>query len=217
MTFFAALTVMLLAFRWPVFFSPFQFNPDESTFVSCTLNLHHDPVLYRSTLGYHLNLYPRMLPGLLGLPQNFLTSRIMALLVVCGSLAAFYHTCRLFASTSMARLATLAPATFYALTTKRDFVHFSSEHMPVLILTGSLYFALRLPEEKRRISWVAFGAGVLLGAAPFAKNQVAPFALVVTLFCYAFVLMRDEPWSARLRTCFWLTLGGMTVPALFVS
>ncbi len=215
-TFFIALTVMLFAFRWPVFFFPYQFNPDESTFISCTLNLHHDPVFFRSTLGYHLNMYPRMLPGLLGLPQNFMTSRIMALLVVCGTLAVFHRTCRLFASSTAARLATLAPATFYALTTKGDFVHFSSEHIPILLLSGAIYYTLRIPEEKKRPSWIAYAAGLLLGAAPFAKNQATYFALVITLFCYAFILRRNELWREKLRTCFWLTLGGMTVPALIV-
>lgn len=218
--FVAALAVMLLAFRWPVFFYQHQLNPDESGYMSQTLTLRHDPVFWRSvTAGTSgpVNIYPRLLPSLFGFPVTYFTSRVMALIIIAGILTVFYFTCRRFATATFARLATLAPATFLALTTNGDFVHYSGEHMPVLLLATASYLALRLPDPGRRISACAFLAGCLLGAAPFAKLQAGVFALTITIFCYVFLLGRDEPWRRRWQRCGWLTLGGITIPLLVAA
>ncbi len=45
----AALT--MLAFRWPVVWTPHQLNPDESQLIAGAITLRHDPVFWRSVDG----------------------------------------------------------------------------------------------------------------------------------------------------------------------
>ena len=215
--FLAAVALLMLAFRWQVFYFPQHLNPDESSYISQSLTLVHDPVYWRSiTAGTSgpFNTYPRLIPALLGLPDNYATSRVMAMIVAVGCLSVFYATCRRFAHASLARVATLAAATFWALTTNGDFTHYSGEHMPVLLLLVASHLALRLPDSERWTSGMAWLAGFVLGAIPFAKLQGSVLALAITFFCYVFLLRRGESWPRRLGRCGWLTLGGLTAPAL---
>jgi Flp pilus assembly protein TadD len=218
--FFAALAMMLLAFRWPVFLFHRQLNPDESGYISQALTLRHDPVFWRSiTSGTSgpINTYPRLLPALLGLPLNFMTSRFMALGLALGFLIVFYFTCHCFASVTFSRLSVLAPATFLALTTNGDFTHHSGEHLPVLLLALAAFVALRLTDSVRKTSAMAYAAGWLLGAVPFAKLQGGVLAMTTAIFCGVYLLLRNESLMTRLKRCGFLILGGVTVPALVVA
>lgn len=215
--FLSMLALLMLAFRWQVFFFPQQLNPDESGYISQSLALVHDPVYWRSiTAGTSgpLNTYPRLIPALLGFSDTYATSRFMAMVLAIISLSVFYATYRPFAPVALARVATLAAATFWALTTNGDFTHYSGEHLPVLLLLIASNLALRLPESVRWTSGVAWSAGFVLGAIPFAKLQGSLLALTITFFCYVFLLRRDESWARRLGHCGWLTFGGLTAPAL---
>lgn len=217
--FLLALAAMLFAFRWPVFFYPHHLNPDESGYIATTLTLHHDPIFWRSaTAGTSgpLNIYPRMLPGLFGMADTFFISRVMALFIVISCLAVFHSTCRKFASSTFARLATLAPATFFALTTSGDFTHYSGELMPMLLLAIASYLALRLSDSVKRTSELSFITGCLLGALPFAKLQASVLGVCIAVFCYVFLLGRKESWKQRGKRCAWLTLGGGTAPVIMV-
>jgi hypothetical protein len=217
MLFLASIGFLMLVFRWQVFYFPQHLNPDESSYISQSLTLVHDPVYWRSiTAGTSgpLNTYPRLIPALLGFADNYASSRIMAMILAVASLSVFYATCRRFAHASMARIATLAAATFWALTTNGDFTHYSGEHMPVLLLLVASYLALRLPDSVRWTSGTAWLAGFVLGAIPFAKLQGSVLALAITFFCYVFLLRRGESWPRRLGRCGWLTFGGLIAPAM---
>ena len=215
--FLAAVAFLMLVFRWQVFYFPQHLNPDESGYISQSLTLVHDPVYWRSiTAGTSgpLNTYPRLIPALLGFADTYAASRVMAMSLAIVCLSVFYATCRRFAHASLARVATLAAATFWALTTNGDFTHYSGEHLPVLLLLVASYLALRLPDSARWASGTAWLAGFVLGAIPFAKLQGSVLALTITFFCYFFLLRRGESWPRRLGRCGWLTLGGLTAPAL---
>lgn len=215
--FLSSLALLMLAFRWQVFYFPQHLNPDESGYISQSLTLAHDPVYWRSvTAGTSgpINTYPRLIPALLGFADTYASSRFMAMILAVGCLSIFYATCRRFTHASLARVATLAAATFWALTTNGDFTHYSGEHMPVLLLLVASYLALRLPESARWPSGTAWLAGFVLGAIPFAKLQGSVLALTITFFCYVFLIRRNESWRHRLGRCGWLTLGGLTAPAL---
>ena len=217
LVFLSSLALLMLAFRWQVFYFPEHLNPDESGYISQSLTLAHDPVYWRSiTAGTSgpFNTYPRLIPALLGFEDTYATSRVMAMILAVVCLSVFYATCRRFAHASLARMATLAAATFWALTTNGDFTHYSGEHMPVLLLLVASYLALRLPDSARWPSGTAWLAGFVLGAIPFAKLQGSVLALTITFFCYVFLLRRSESWPRRLGWCGWLTLGGLTAPAL---
>ncbi len=218
--FLAVLAAMLLAFRWPLFFVPYALNLDEAGHLSQALTLRHDPVFWRSisagTSG-PLNIYPQYLLHLLGFPASYATSRALALAVVFGSLVCLFATFRRFSFPALARLGTMLPATFFAATVNRDFTHCSSEHVPMLLLMLGTALALRLREPLRRPGRVAFLAGLVLGAVPFAKLQGGVIAIVVALFSYIFLIERDDPRKVRLRLCVCLTLGGLAVPFAIVG
>ena len=167
LVFLSILALLMLAFRWQVFYFPEHLNPDESGYISQSLTLAHDPVYWRSiTAGTSgpFNTYPRLIPALLGFEDTYATSRVMAMILAVVCLSVFYATCSRFAHASLARTA-----------------------------------------------WLA---GFVLGAIPFAKLQGSVLALTITFFCYVFLLRRSESWPRRLGWCGWLTLGGLTAPAL---
>jgi hypothetical protein len=218
--FLGAMALMLLCFRWPFFFFPHQLNPDESSRISQALTLKDDLIFWRSisagTSG-PLNVFPHLFLGLFDPPRYYGVDRFLALSVAFGSLVIFYATLRRQAGPGFARVGTMAPATFLALTTNGDFLHFSSEHIPMLLLAAAWYFTLRLAEPGKAPGAVAWLAGCALGAAPFAKLQASVIALTIAVAGGVFIFLRSESWGRRWKLCGFLTLGGLTVPAVILA
>jgi hypothetical protein len=218
-TFLLALAVTLLAFRWPVFFYPYELNPDESGHISQALTLRIDPIFWRSVAAGTsgpLNVYPQLFLHCLGFPANFATARFLALTIVVICLASFYLTCRCLTCALFARVATLVPATFFALTTNDEFTHCTSEHIPMLLLGVATYLTARLySDASQRSNLHPLLAGVALGAVPFAKLQGSFIALTIAGFCAAIILVRKEDVNARFKAAGYLVLGGVLVPVLF--
>ncbi len=218
--FLVAVALMLLAFRWPFFYFPNYLNPDEASRISQALTLQDDFVFWRSisagTSG-PLNVFPHLFLGFFEPGHYYAVDRFLALCVVMGALVFFHFTVRRQAGPASARLGTLAPAMFFALTTNGDFIHFSGEHVPVLLLAGAWYFAIRLTEPgmvSRRIAWLA---GCLAGAAPFAKLQASVIAVTIAAACFVFIFLRRDPLRRRWLLCGFLTAGGFTVPAVILA
>ena len=219
--FLAVAAMAIFAFRWPILAYPKDLNPDESCFIREALTLRHDPVFWRSvssgTSG-PLNIFPLLLPWLVGFPLNYPAARLVGLSCIVGAIAFYYFTCRRLAPLFLARLAVLPPLTFLALVTFAGLVHFSSEHVPLFLVTTAFCLALQLAESQRNPSRIAFAAGCILGAVPFTKVQSTLLALTITVFCYLFLLTRfRESARTRLRYCGWLTLGSLAVPMLLLS
>lgn len=198
--------------RLPVLLFNRELNPDESQMISHAITLAQWPVYWQSVDGTTigpLDLYALLLPRLLGLGFDYTAARVLGLGCIAASLAFLFGSLRAFFGASVARVAWLPALLFLSFTQVPDFVHYSSEHVPLVLLGGAVWLFARSVSEKNTPLIRAFGIGLLLGMVPFGKLQGVPPAGVVAVF--ALVLF----WQRRqLRQIAFLLVGGLTFPVL---
>ena len=166
------LLLFLAAWRWPFLFCASEYNPDESQFIAGAMALAHDPVFWRSVDGVTsgpLDFYVLLPLHWLGLPFDYFTARVTALLLTWITLLFVLRAFRAYAPAAVAQLAVLPGAVFFAAASHHDFVHYSSELAPLALL------ALAVGQIERRPLVATFVAGCL----PWAKLQAAPLAVAV--------------------------------------
>lgn len=205
------LAVILLAGRWASLLYRGELNADESQLLAGAHALTHDPVFWRSVNGWTagpLDFFALWPAGWICDWEGYLPARLTAWALIAASLALLHQCLALLAGRPAARLATLAIATIEALTNAPDFLHYSTELIPVALQAGAFYAATR--------RWLGGGTGwcvlggVLLGAVPFGKLQAAPLAALTGLgwLVAEFVLRRPD----RARSIVAL-VGGAVLPA----
>ena len=89
-------------------------------------------------------------------------------------------------------LLSLPLVAFYSLTNAAEFLHYSSELLPVLIITIALFITVCLfykgVSSNFRYMLLLGVLGLLLGSVPFAKIQAFPIALTIATFVLLFLL-----------------------------
>lgn len=191
-----AIFVALFAWRWPFLLVAHQLTPDEAQQVAGAVTLAHDPVFWRSVDGATagpLNFYVLLLPSWLGAPVDFFFARLIGLVCVGTSLA-LGHRILSAEGRQAAVPATLAATLAFALTTDLEFVHYSTEHLPILLSTVALALAWRASRSASALPWLA--AGGVAGLLPWAKLQALPFLALVGAGA-ALGFMRDWPAHPR--------------------
>ena len=189
--FIAALTLCFIAFRWPLWFVGHELNVDESNMLAEAITLLHDPIFWRSVDGSThgpLNVYPLWLAKIVGLNLDYFGARVIGAAMIWMVIFACYRAFSMAARERLARVAVLPVFCYLAFTTFGDFVHYSSEHVPLLLVTVAFWLLmgeLTQPESRRVRSphWIL--AGLFLGSVPMAKLQAVPIA--VALFAGAMV------------------------------
>jgi hypothetical protein len=173
-----------------------QVNPDEGLFLAAAHKLFRDPVFFRAvdcgTSG-PFNVVPLMLPALFGISPDYASARVIALLLIIGSLVVFYRTFSLLADESLARIAILPAAGTFAAFRYGDFQHYSSECVSLLLLAFSVYICVRIfltPQWHVRRLIVL---GVLTGVAFLGKMQAVPIIGCVCLVGVAYIRRSGNP------------------------
>jgi hypothetical protein len=202
----ALLFLFLLAWRWPFLLAAGDFNPDESQLIAGAITLTYDPVFWRSvdgTTSGPLNFYALLPLHWLGLPLDYFSARLTGLLLIAGALWFCHRTLtRLFDRTS-AWLGVLPVLIFFATVTNTDLIHYSSEHLSLLLMAGTIaLLAGRKPGDLIRLAAACFLAGCL----PLGKLQTAPLFLV---------LLGWGLWQSRSEAGWitWLRRGAVAVGA----
>jgi len=200
----AALT--LLSFRWPLLLVQHQLNPDESQLIAGAITLCHDPVFWRSVDGCTagpVDFYP-LLPAALGDGLgSYVVARLLALTVVWGTLVFAGESLARVGGAALARIVVLPAIAAVAFTTTPDFVFYSTELMPALLIAAAGYVAVKqqLAPSPRRL-WLM---GALLGSVPWGKLQAIPLAAVLWL-----LILEGERQAGRGRAALPpLCLGGL--------
>jgi len=202
----------LVAFRWPLIWLPHELYPDESQLLTGALTLRHDPVFWRSVdghtagpLDFYALLPATFFPGI----TVYAGARLTATLLVWGMLVAAGETVALIADRPFIRIVVLPAAVFAAFTTSPEFLHYSTELVPglLLALAGLLSVRQSIWPSPRNLWAVA----LLLGATPFAKLQAGPAAAGLGL-----LLLGLEIASGRPRNLGVLVIGAL-LPTLFVA
>ena len=203
---------VLVAFRWPLLTLAHELYPDESQLLAGARTLLHDPVFWRSVdggtagpLDYYALLPAALFPG----PTGYAVTRLIAALMVWGLLVAAGETLALVTPRKVARLAVLPALAFAALTTSPEFVHYSTELLPGLLLALAVLAMVRQSVRAARAN--LWAAALLLGAVPFAKLQAAPIAAALGL-----LLVIQECVAGRVKNI-WLLLGVALIPTLLFT
>ncbi|HEY0863442.1 MAG TPA: hypothetical protein VGD97_05005 [Lacunisphaera sp.] len=173
------LGLFLLAWRWPFLLGAREFNPDESQLIAGALTLARDPVFWRSVDGNTagpFDFYALLPLHWLGLPLDYFSARLTGLLIIWGTLFICLRTLARLFGPAAAWLGVLPGVTFFATVTHHDFLQYSTEHLPLLVVAGSFGLLATRPPGDRRQLWLAcFFAGLL----PWTKLQSGPFSLVL--------------------------------------
>ncbi len=216
--FFILLVAALFAWRAPELSYPGQYDIDESHLLSIAQRYTTDGVAWRSgdgeTIG-PLDSYVLVWAAPLGLHFNYLVARLTGIACLVVTLACLFKSASLLVGRRFSPLMVLSAATFYLFAWYNGFVEYSSEHLPVALLSAAVWLLLvfwRRPERT-----VALALGILLGAIPFAKLQAAPLAVYLSRFALALLLLRGGAApGVRLRSALALFAGCLIVPLLIL-
>ena len=207
-------TVVL--FRLPAILTSLSLNIDEYSQIVGGWSLLHDPVPWRGSdngTSGPLNMYVLTAAFWLGLPVQHLTARIVMVALGLVLVGCTYATLLRLGGQLAAVPAALALGLFLALARDRDQVHYNSESLSVAFLAGALLLFVH-GRHRPAGGLLLYGAGLLLGAIPYAKLQAAPLGACLAMI-FATDLWRsrrDTPGSARRLLA--LGSGGLSIPLL---
>ncbi len=179
-----SIIAFVAAARWPGLLPP-ELNPDESQMIAGAIKLCKDPVFWRSvdgTTSGPLNYYPLVLFSLLGIKIEYAAVRIVGLILIMISLTCSYYALRQLYDSIIVRLAFMPLVASVAFMIRSDYVHYSSEHVSIAILSVSLLIFCKLYSRGLKNNKILILLlGFSLGLVPFAKPQAVPIAFAISL------------------------------------
>lgn len=210
--------ILLVFMRLPVIVLNRELNPDESQMLSHALTLVQDPVYWRSVDGTTigpLDNYLLTIPHFFGFQINYTSGRMMGLLCIAGAWMLLFSAIRNWFGIAIARRMAVVPLIFLAFTQEIDFVHYSSEQLPVLLLAFCVYHLSRLDPKSQPEPANLFWLGLAAGAVPFGKLQAIPLVAVLVLAAFIVLFKRFRRYG-EVKPVIALVLGGLTVPLFFL-
>src|SRR5271157_1167252 len=204
-----ALTVALLIgcvfwLRLPSALVPCELNVDESQMLSLAMKFLVDPrpwIAADTTSSGPLNSYLISVLLLMGFKPGFVLVHLLASVLVCLQVLMTYLTLRRLGSERTAALGAFLMVLLYGLGTSGDYLHYSSELLPTLLLTVGFYiFLVWLDEPSGRRAdalRLLFSGGLVLGTAPWCKLSAAPITGALGLVVLA-AIFRDRGPSLQL-------------------
>ena len=193
----------LFVCRYPILLLN-ELNPDEGQFLTAARKLFSDANFFRSvdcgTSGPG-NIYPLMLPAVFGITPDFASARVIGLIAIFLSVYVLYRAFALLLSEDLARIAILPVAGIYCVLRGGEFLHYSSEHIPVLLVSVALFLSVRIITQSGKLRLDTFLLGLTTGAALLTKMQSLPIvgaAAAVSLFFIWVNREWPEKWESLL-------------------
>lgn len=216
--------VTLLAWRWPTFLWQNPMNPDEGLWVAAAMKVPVDWVPWRGfDLGTSgpLSAYVLALPAAFGQRIDFFSTRLLGVCLYTVTIGGLYYAVKWLASSRVSRLAVIPPVLLLALTNDWNFLHFSSEVIPISLTTTALAAGAYLVEEgrprTRRFIAVAV-AGLCLGSTGLAKLQSMPIAALLLVFVVAAIFRTHRhAWARATSELLVLGLALLALPATIAT
>jgi hypothetical protein len=165
----------------------FEQNPDEGQWMASAATLLQDPRFWVSVnAGPNgpLNIFPLTLIKFFGGTINYATVRLFGLLFcLIPAVLLLYASFRNFFDDKIARVIILPLAVCIAFARYRDIIAYNSEHLPLLLVSLSIFFFSKIfSAAKKRLFYYSL-LGLTLGCMPYSKMQVMPLVLVMLFFC----------------------------------
>jgi len=224
LVFFILIFISMLILRWPLISWPHEINIDESQMLAQGMRYLSHPIPWRDvdgTTGGPLNSMILSLPLSLGSPSTWETSRIMLWVLNCLTMVFLYFAVRCFGSPAESQFVLLPAIYFYAFSFEPHYAFYSSETLPVLMLSAGLCLLAQEWRATRPSVTRWFFVGLTLGAVPLAKLQASPLALFLAGvgFMQLLLLRRKDPGTPRsgLMPIAALILGGLLIPGLLLG
>ncbi len=181
--------LLLFYFRLPVIVFNEALNLDENVFIVGAMTLAKSPFYWESVDGstsgpfnfYIITAFCEIFRQ----PYDYISARIVGILLLMGGfLFSFFALKTLFSAPTA--LLSLFPATSYLGFTRHwDFVNFSSEQLPIFLMSVMLYYFAKMYGSKRSINKLdVFVYGFIAGGIIFTKLQAIPIAFCLTLSGY---------------------------------
>ncbi len=205
----------ILAARWPVLLAP-SINSDEDLFIAAAMKLFKDAAFWRSVdtgSSGPLNIIPLTIPKLLNIRIDYASARVIGLFLVILSVIFFYYSLKYLYDNRVARIATIPVVLFFSSAVHSNFVHYSSEHFPIAILSAALWMTCYVYTRKFSDRMV-FIFGAVIGMMPYAKMQGLPVALAITLIFAHILWTRKESLRQFLKSLATLALGLLLLSAI---
>ena len=203
----------LLICRLPGILLNVELNPDESLMLAEAITFKSKWIFWKfvdgSTHG-PLNVLPLIIPSLFGFDIDYVSGRFVSIGLIGLSLLLFYRTTAIFFGYKVARLSYLVPFAFFSLTEYFDFIHFSSEHVPIFLLSIAIYLFSELWKNQKCLNSSLFVLGIVLGCIPFSKLQAVPIALFISLSTFYLLILRER----TILTILYFTISGLLVPCI---
>lgn len=178
---------------------PLPLNPDEAQVGANVLRVMAKGPNWDGLDGSStgpLNTLAAAWPLLLGQDVTFTTLRLTAYALVCITTMICYATLATLTRRVYAIAFTLPLALFYAFSREDDLQHYSSELLPVALVATALWLLACLDKARFRRPVLIAAIGLVLGAVPLAKMQVAPIGAIVFVFTCRHIALRS---SSRAR------------------
>ena len=212
------LVLTLILFRLPVIIYNQPLNPDESLFIVGAMTLAQDPVYWESVDGctsgpfnfYIITAFCEFFKQ----PYDYISGRIVGVLLIIGSMLFSFFTLKKLFSTPIAFLSVFPAVAFLSTTRYSEFVHYSSEHLPIFLLSIMGYLYVSVTQQNTNKKSYLFVLGLIAGLLPFAKLQTIPIAAFIVFITYWLVYKVNKNKSLSLMAS--LTLGGMCIPIIML-
>ncbi|WP_221389750.1 hypothetical protein [Dyadobacter sp. NIV53] len=206
-------TFLLVWMRIPVILFNRELNADESQMLSQGMTLFHDPVYWRSvdgTTGGPLGSYFLIIPALFRGVFDYTTAHSGALILVFVALISFYFALRNWFGKVVAMACLYPLLVFFAFTQQSDFVHYSSEHLPVALMGIITYILSVIYKSKSGIILFPILLGSLTALLPFGKLQTLPMVFILVLWSFYIFWERRKLFNEGL----WFIAGGLGTLAI---
>jgi hypothetical protein len=218
-----ALAAVLVAGRWEWLKVDRPLNPDEGLFLASAWRYTQDIVPWRATnSGTSGPMTPWLLAGLhiLGAALSYANAHTVALCLQIVLVCLAYSTIRIVCGEVPARLATMPTALLLSRTGDLNFIHLSSENVPLVLMVACGWAAahgLQGGRAEGRSRWLLCVAGLLAGAVPFAKLQAAPMAVIESCVVVIAIVAATSSRGKRFARLIWFCIGGITVPIVITG
>lgn len=211
---------MLLLMRLPSLVYNVEINPDESQMITQGRTLAFDPVYFRSVDGTTigpLDSYALVIPSWIGLSYDYISARLLGVLLIAIGLLFLFKTARLWFGQLPARLALLSLLFVLGPTQNGDLLSYCSELVPLCLLSIGTWLLACVANRFGPSYGLLFSLGLVAGMVPFGKLQGAPLVAVLGLFAMISVLRQSTSSISKIRQVVVMGVGAAICPAVFIG